>query len=330
MFAKIESERLRYIQCNQKELKVEEYIHLRDAVVSEGGLTHTSHYSQEYFVPIKSIKYVCKYSNKGSDIAVFDVTSSDGNTCNEVYQYEIGRHISSNEAVWSILNFPIHECYPTVIHLIVHLENGQRVHFTEGNAAERARFAPETTFIAYFNICNVDDFARTLFYHQIPSNYKEACQVRGLLENEEHWNATLEKVAFVHSPQMLRDLCRHAAKRQEPTAPHGWSSQIPPKKSRRKPISDLNKALTGGALSTSQKKKSSPGHLSRCFLTADSHWLGTRACPVPVISLRRCQSMFWVFHCNQFLTLKLGEWGATSVVLLVTQLEFRMTRSVCA
>ncbi|GFT13829.1 uncharacterized protein TNCV_3023041 [Trichonephila clavipes] len=42
---------------------------------------------------------------------------------------------------------------------------------TEGNAAERARFAPETTFTAFFNICNEDDFARTLFYHQIPRYY---------------------------------------------------------------------------------------------------------------------------------------------------------------
>ncbi|GFT68738.1 uncharacterized protein TNCV_684171 [Trichonephila clavipes] len=57
------------------------------------------------------------------------------------------------------------------------------------------------------------------------------------------------------------------------------------KKSRRKPTSDLNKALADGALRTSPKKKSSPGHLSRCFLTADSHWLGTRACAVPAISL---------------------------------------------
>ncbi|GFU68440.1 ATP-dependent DNA helicase [Trichonephila clavipes] len=39
MFAKIESERLRYIQCNQKKLRVEEYIHLRDAVVSEGNVS---------------------------------------------------------------------------------------------------------------------------------------------------------------------------------------------------------------------------------------------------------------------------------------------------
>ncbi|GFW96476.1 RNase H domain-containing protein [Trichonephila clavipes] len=36
MFAKIESEHFRYIQCNQKKLRVEEYIHLRNAV-SEGG-----------------------------------------------------------------------------------------------------------------------------------------------------------------------------------------------------------------------------------------------------------------------------------------------------
>ncbi|GFR16711.1 ATP-dependent DNA helicase [Trichonephila clavata] len=41
---------------------------------------------------------------------------------------------------------------------------------------------------------------------RICSNYKEACQVRGLLENDEHWNATLEEAAFVHSPRMLRDL----------------------------------------------------------------------------------------------------------------------------
>ncbi|GFR27078.1 ATP-dependent DNA helicase [Trichonephila clavata] len=118
----------------------------------------------------------------------------------------MGRYISSNEAVWRILNFPIHERHPTVIHLSVHLENGQRVYFTEGNAAERARFAPETTLTAFFRLCNEDEFARTLFYHQVPSNYKEACQVRGLLENDEHWNVTLEEAAFMHSPRILRDL----------------------------------------------------------------------------------------------------------------------------
>ncbi|GFR07427.1 ATP-dependent DNA helicase [Trichonephila clavata] len=38
---------------------------------------------------------------------------------------------------------------------------------------------------------------------RICSNYKEACQVRSLLENDEHWNVTLEEAAIVHSPRML-------------------------------------------------------------------------------------------------------------------------------
>ncbi|GFS47411.1 uncharacterized protein TNCV_4863331 [Trichonephila clavipes] len=95
---------------------------------------------------------------------------------------------------------------------------------------------------------------------------------------------------------------------------------------KQKPTSDINKALTGGAQRTSLNQ--SPGDQSRGFSTADSHWLGTRACAVLAISLR-CQSMFRYFTARlEILTLKLGEWGATSVVLLVTQLKFRITRSM--
>ncbi|GFW22104.1 helitron_like_N domain-containing protein [Trichonephila clavipes] len=130
-----------------------------------------AHINVEYCNSIKLIKYVCKYINKGSDMAVFDVTSCDGNACNEVHQYEMGKYISSNEAVRRILYFSIHERYPTVIHLSVHRENGQRVYFTEGNATERARFAPETTLTAFYHLCNEDEFARTLFYHQVPRYY---------------------------------------------------------------------------------------------------------------------------------------------------------------
>ncbi|GFS85135.1 ATP-dependent DNA helicase [Trichonephila clavipes] len=51
----------------------------------------------------------------------------------EINQYQLGRYISSNETVWRILSFPIHERYPTVVHLVVHLENGHRVYFTADN-----------------------------------------------------------------------------------------------------------------------------------------------------------------------------------------------------
>ncbi|GFX30382.1 uncharacterized protein TNCV_595521 [Trichonephila clavipes] len=92
---------------------------------------------------------------------------------------------------------------------------------------------------------------------------------------------------------------------------------------KQKPTADINKVLTGGAQRTSLNQ--SPGDQNRGFSTADSHWLGTRACAVLAISLR-CQSMFTARL--EILTLKLGEWGATSVVLLVTQLKFQITRSM--
>ncbi|GFV74103.1 uncharacterized protein TNCV_4510101 [Trichonephila clavipes] len=61
---------------------------------------------------------------------------------------------------------------------------------------------------------------------------------------------------------------------------------------KQKPTSDINKVLSGGAKRTSLNQ--SPGDQSRRFSTADSHWLGTRACAVLAISLR-CQSMFRYF-----------------------------------
>ncbi|GBP88777.1 Proton-coupled amino acid transporter-like protein CG1139 [Eumeta japonica] len=81
---------------------------------------------------VKSIKYNCKYVNKGSDIAIFELGNVTA-PLDEINQYQLGRYISSNEAVWRILSFPIHERHPTVVHLAVHLENGQRVYFTADN-----------------------------------------------------------------------------------------------------------------------------------------------------------------------------------------------------
>lgn len=91
----------------------------------------------------KSIKYICKYVNKGSDMAVCELanenTTTDGNT-----QYKMGRYLSSNEAVWRILNFSIHDRYPTVVHLSVHQENGL-VYLTVDNTQERTVQQPNLT-----------------------------------------------------------------------------------------------------------------------------------------------------------------------------------------
>ena len=106
---------------------------------------------------------------------------------NEVDQYQLGRYVSSNEAVWRILSFPIHERHPTVVHLAVHLENGQRVYFTTENARERMLSPPSTTLTAFFSLCRDNTFARTLLYSEVPTYYT--------------WNASAKKVSASQTRQ---------------------------------------------------------------------------------------------------------------------------------
>ncbi|GFX64018.1 ATP-dependent DNA helicase [Trichonephila clavipes] len=140
--------------------------------------TFKAHINVEYCNAVKSIKYICKFFNKGSDMAVFGV----GNVAaplDEINQYQLGRYISSNEAVWRILSFPIHERHPTVEHLAVHLENGQRVYFTADNVRARALVLPATTLTAFYSLCQDDLFAKTLLYSEVPKFYT--------------WNASTKK-----------------------------------------------------------------------------------------------------------------------------------------
>ena len=132
--------------------------------------TFNAHINVEVCNSVKSIKYICKYLHKGSDQAVFGL-EKHGAQRDEVARYEMGRYISSNEAVWRILKFPIHERYPAVLTLSVHLENGQRVYFTAENVNARVQAPPVTTLTAFFDLCKHDDFARTLLYCDVPRYY---------------------------------------------------------------------------------------------------------------------------------------------------------------
>jgi hypothetical protein len=235
-----------------------------------------AHINVESCQSIKSIKYVCKYVNKGSDMATFEL---EGESRDEVGQYQTGRYVSSSEAAWRIFGFPIHERSPTVVHLAVHLENGQRVYFTEATAAETLADPKDTTLMAFFKLCREDPFARTIKYAEVPSYYtwnatgrkwsrrkqgvlvpgtdgvkrsdalgrvytvhpknqecyylrillhevagptsfkdlktyngqahptfQAACQARGLLEDDSHWDATLEEASVSRSPRHIRSL----------------------------------------------------------------------------------------------------------------------------
>lgn len=129
-----------------------------------------AHINVEWCHSVKSIKYICKYVNKGSDQAVFELQKTTPVT-DEVLAFQMGRYISSNEAAWRIFNLPIHERDPTVMHLNVHLENGQRIYFTPDNLHQRMTDPPATTLTAFFSLCSSDSFAKTLLYCDVPQYY---------------------------------------------------------------------------------------------------------------------------------------------------------------
>ena len=131
---------------------------------------YKSHINVEYCNSVKSIKYICKYINKDSDQAVFKLENSEKNK-NEIDDFLHGRYICSNEDIWRILSVYIHERFPNIVHLSVHLENGQRVYFSAENAREKIIRPPETTLTAFFKLCQSDDFAKTLLYCDVPRYY---------------------------------------------------------------------------------------------------------------------------------------------------------------
>ncbi|XP_067950263.1 ATP-dependent DNA helicase PIF2-like [Watersipora subatra] len=73
--------------------------------------------------------------------------------------------------MWRIFSLPIHARHPTVQHLSVHLENGQRVYFTKANLQQQLQEPRDTTLTAFFKLCTLDDFAKTLLYCQLPAYY---------------------------------------------------------------------------------------------------------------------------------------------------------------
>lgn len=127
-----------------------------------------AHINVEFCQSVKAIKYIYKYIHKGSDQATISLQNNNA----EVEKYLNGRYISSSRALWGIFQFPIHERFPPVVHLAVHLENGQRVYFCNNeNLQDRVNNSSSTTLTAFFDLCKRDDFVKTLLYHEVPQYY---------------------------------------------------------------------------------------------------------------------------------------------------------------
>jgi hypothetical protein len=116
---------------------------------------YNAHINVELCGSLKAVKYLYKYVYKGPDKAMTEV-SINGDTVNEVRQYQDCRYFSAHEACWRLFRFPIHGRYPAVVRLQVHLPDQQMVFFTAdgvvGDMAERVEISRKTTLTEFFSL----------------------------------------------------------------------------------------------------------------------------------------------------------------------------------
>ena len=110
---------------------------------------YNCHINNEKCTSAKASKYLYKYVTKGSDRAMV-ATVEEGQTRDEIRQYEDLRSVGSSEAAWHLMAFPIAKRYPPVQTLRVHLEDQQQVVFDEGTEEEALERQRETELTAFF------------------------------------------------------------------------------------------------------------------------------------------------------------------------------------
>ena len=63
----------------------------------------------------------------------------------------------------------IHQGYPAIIQLVINLDNGQIIYFSERNV--RIKVPPKTMLTSFFDLCEINNFAKNLLYQDIPQYY---------------------------------------------------------------------------------------------------------------------------------------------------------------
>jgi hypothetical protein len=137
------------------------------------------HINVEVCCSVKSVKYLYKYVYKGHDAAVAEVSND------EIKEFVNARYVSAHEAIWRIFELPLFGCSHTITRLPVHLPDQQHVYFHEAaNAAEVIEVRKATQLEAFFVLCQNNDFARTLKYHEVPVHFVWQAKDRGWKRRE--------------------------------------------------------------------------------------------------------------------------------------------------
>ncbi len=128
----------------------------------------------EVSAKIENVKYLHKYLVKMPDRADVTMQVVAGENYDETKVFSDGRYISTSEAVWRALCFPVHYQSPPVKRLAVHLEGEEMVLFDQNTAIEEAlQKRNATSLVAWLENNASDDEkvvpGRKLLYPDYPT-----------------------------------------------------------------------------------------------------------------------------------------------------------------
>jgi hypothetical protein len=110
---------------------------------------YNAHINVEICNTVQVLKYLFKYVYKGHDKTSASISSA--RNPNEIERYLEGRYVCPNESFWRIFGYSMHDRFPAVERLSVHLEFGQSVIFADGDAHQvMADGPPITTLTGFF------------------------------------------------------------------------------------------------------------------------------------------------------------------------------------
>jgi hypothetical protein len=105
----------------------------------------------------------------------------------EIEAHLSGRLLTVSEAVYRLLSLPLHNEWPHVVRLDIHLPRQQRMVFDptadEDSLLEQLT-SSTSTLMGWFDLNANDEFARSLLYEDIPAHYtwQKSCWNRRIYE----------------------------------------------------------------------------------------------------------------------------------------------------
>ena len=135
-----------------------------------------AHINVELCASVSSYKYIYKYIFKMPEEAIVEFRApGEPNqlqlNLDEISQYEKSRFVTSSEAAWRLLSYPLHDQSHTVQRLAVHEPHDEDIIFEPGAEEHAMERHAGTTLTAWFKLNENDPDARKLRYIEVPSKY---------------------------------------------------------------------------------------------------------------------------------------------------------------